>query len=204
MNKPVIGLTGPTGAGKSTAAATFRKLGCAVIDADALAREAVGDKECVEALAREFGAEIVCPDGSLDRHLLAERAFVTPEKTEQLNRIMHPAIERKTIDKIEEFRSRNVTAIILDVPLLFESGADSLCDTTVAITAPPEIRLQRIMKRDGITEEAARERMHVQHPNKFYEERAGYVLNGCVGFDALEDSVTRLLERILRKEHEIC
>lgn len=203
MNKPVIGLTGPTGSGKSTVAAAFRELGCAVIDADLLARKAVQRSDCFTALSREFGADIVSADGKLDRHLLAKRAFSSPEKTERLNQITHPTIREETVRRIGELRNSTVKAIILDAPLLFESGADSLCDTTVAVTAPPEIRLKRIMKRDGIAEAAAKERMNAQNPNRYYEKRAGYVFDGCTEIPALREHIACLLKRILGEENEV-
>jgi dephospho-CoA kinase len=203
LNKPVIGLTGPTGAGKSTVAAVFRELGCAVIDADLLARDAVQNPECLEALCREFGSDLVSADGSLDRRLLASRAFAGPERTERLNRITHPAIRKETVRQIAELRNSGAKAVVFDVPLLFESGADALCDRTIAVTAPPGVRLKRIMKRDGITEKAARERMNAQHPNRFYEMRAGYVLNGGMKLDMLRDAAVRLLKQILGEENEI-
>lgn len=201
MNKPVVGLTGPTGSGKSTVAAAFRELGCAVIDADILARKAAQRPDCIAALSSEFGADIVSADGSLDRRLLAKRAFSSPGRTERLNQITHPAIKEETVRRIGELRGGGAKAVILDAPLLFESGADSLCNTTVAVTAPPEIRLKRIMKRDGITEEAAKERMNVQNPNEFYEKRAEYVFDGCAGLCAVKDIAASLLKRILGEEN---
>ena len=203
MNKPVIGLTGPTGAGKSTVAAVFRKLGCAVIDADVLARRAVEDPDCLAALAKAFGADVVAPDGSLDRRLLARRAFSSPEKTETLNRITHPAVLEETVRRIAELKKSGVAAVVLDAPLLFESGADSLCDTTVAVTAPPATRLRRIMARDGIPEETALERMKAQHPNEYYEQRAAHRLDGCTDRSVLEDGIARLLKQILGEGNEI-
>jgi dephospho-CoA kinase len=202
LSKPVIGLTGPTGAGKSTVAAVFRDLGCAIIDADILARKAVTNAECLHALSGEFGADIVRSDGSLNRELLAKRAFSTPEKTEKLNRITHPVILQETTRRIRELQNSNITAIILDAALLFESGADSLCNTTVAVTAPPESRLKRIMKRDGITAEAAKQRMSAQHSNRFYEERAAYVFDGCTAYEVLQERVTQLLRQILEETNE--
>ncbi|WP_411678104.1 dephospho-CoA kinase [Caproicibacter sp.] len=202
MIKPVIGLTGPTGAGKSTVAAVFQKLGCAVIDADLLAREAVQNAECLAELKEEFGADLVNADGQLDRRLLAKRAFADPAKTRRLNQITHPVILKETVRRIQELQSGDSVAVILDAPLLFESGADSLCDTSVAVTAPAESRLKRIMNRDGLSEEAAKERMSAQNPNEFYEKRAGHVFSGSTGYDILEASVSCLLKQILGEENE--
>lgn len=203
MNKPVIGLTGPTGAGKSTVAAAFRKLGCAVIDADALAREAVSDPECLAALAAAFGGDIVAPDGSLDRRRLAGRAFSGPEQTQRLNRITHPVILKRALRRIAELKQSAAAAVVLDAALLFESGADSLCDTTVAVTAPPASRLRRIMARDGIPEELAKARMSAQNLNEYYESRAAHVFDGCTGYDVLESRAALLLRQILGEGNEI-
>ena len=203
MSKPVIGLTGPTGAGKSTVAAVFRRLGCAVIDADALAREAVSDPECLSALAAAFGGDIVAPDGSLDRGKLAGRAFSSPENTARLNRITHPVILRRAARRIAELKDGPAAAVVSDAALLFESGADSLCDTTVAVIAPPASRLRRIMARDGIPEEPARARMNAQHPNEYYESRAARVFDGRTARDVLESRVARLLELVLEERNEI-
>lgn len=203
MRKPVIGLTGPTGAGKSTVAAAFRKLGCGVIDADVLAREAVQKQSCLLALSSAFGADILKADGSLDRALLAKRAFADSEKAKLLNQITHPVILDDTVLKIKELKNSEAIAVVLDAALLFESGADSFCDTTVAVTAPAESRLRRIMKRDKITEKAAGERMNAQNLNEFYEERAKYVFDGCVEYGLLKKRVACLLKQILGEENEI-
>ncbi len=197
MLSPVLGLTGPTGAGKSTVAAALKKLGCAVIDADRLAREATAMPECLAALQKEFGADIVGEDGALDRRLLAGRAFANPERTETLNRIIHPVVIRESVRRLREARETGCLAVILDAPLLFESGADSLCDTTVAVVAPDASRAKRIMARDGITAEQAEERMRAQHGISYYAEHADYTFDGTVGWDAFDGAVKALLERIL-------
>lgn len=200
--KPVIGLTGPTGAGKSTVAAAFRELGCAVVDADLLARDAVRKPECLNALAEAFGSDILSADGTLDRGLLARRAFSDPTGTKRLNAITHPIIMEETRRRISAYQTGTAAAVVLDAALLFESGADSVCSTTVAVVAPPESRLRRIMKRDGITEEQARERMNAQNPNEYYIERAACVFDGRTGFDALHGEAACLLKKILGERNE--
>ena len=187
MLSPVLGLTGPTGAGKSTVAAVLEKLGCAVVDADRLAREAVAMPECRAALQKEFGADIVGPDGTLDRKLLAKRAFADPERTAALNRITHPAILKESVRRLREAQ---------------ESGAESLCDATVAVIAPDAARLTRIMARDGITAAEAEERMRAQHGVSYFEEHADYTFDGTVDWSALDGAVKALLERILRDLYE--
>lgn len=203
MDKPVIGLTGPTGAGKSTVAAAFAGLGCAVVDADALAREAAGEPACLSALAEAFGRDVLRADGTLDRRKLAGRAFSNPEQTALLNRITHPFIFRHALRRIAELKKSDAAAVVIDAALLFESGADSLCDTTVAVAAPDDTRLRRIMARDGIPKELAAARMGAQNPNEYYESRAAYVFDGRTGYAALEKEAALLLRQILGERNEI-
>lgn len=202
MVSPVLGLTGPTGAGKSTVAAALKKLGCAVVDADRLAREAVAMPECQAALQKKFGADIVGPDGLLDRKLLAKRAFAAPECTAALNRIIHPAVIEESVRRLHQAQETGCLAVILDAPLLFESGAENLCDATIAVVAPDVSRAKRIMARDGITAEQAEERMRAQHGVSYYEEHADYLFDGTVDWSVFDGAVKALLERILRDLNE--
>ena len=201
MNKPVIGLTGPTGAGKSTVASFLCKSGCAVVDADVIAREITEREDCLAKLKKTFGTDIVGKDGKLNRHLLAERAFSTHENAERLNAITHPAILAEASEQIARAKASEAKAVLLDAALLFESGADRLCDTTVAVTAPDSSRLQRIMARDGITEALARERMDNQQSASFYTERAAYSFDGTADRSELPGKTAELLLRILRDLH---
>ena len=177
MRTPIIlGLTGPTGAGKSTVASCFSSCGCLVIDCDRLARE-VTDTGCLSELTEAFGAEILDENGCLNRKALAQKAFSDPAKTALLNEITHPAIRRKLLEKIQAARGQ-YPAVVIDAPLLFEAGVDRLCDKILAVIAPPEERLRRIMLRDGIEEPLARMRMCRQHEDAFYTSRADVVLDG--------------------------
>lgn len=196
MNKLVIGLTGPTGAGKSTVAQAFERAGCKIIDADLVARQAVTDEKCLAALKAEFGNDIV-QDGALNRHLLAQRAFSSEKGAAELNTITHPVIMDMVNNQIASIQASGAKAIVLDAALLFESGADSLCDTTVAVTAPVEIRLNRIMGRDGISKELAEARIGAQKENSYYNERAQYRLDGAMNRDDIQAAVNRLLEQII-------
>lgn len=197
MGKPVIGLTGPTGAGKSTVAAAFRKFGCAVIDADRVARDMVKDPGCLAQLKESFGADIVAQGGLLDRRKLAARAFSSPENTRKLNAVTHPAIIRECARQIEAAAAGDCRAVILDAPLLFESGTQDLCGATVAVITPDASRLKRIMARDGISEEDAARRMAAQHGNHYYRERADYTFDGSTPWPVFDETVAALLDRIM-------
>ena len=174
----IIGVTGPTGAVKSTVVAVLKKsFGFRAIDTDKLARLAVNDKNCALSLKKAFGNDIYEKDGSLNRALLASRAFQNDEKTALLNSITHPVIIQMLLEEIENAPD-DVTKFVIDVPLLYESGLDKICDFVFAVTAPYQTRLSRIRKRDGLTIEQAKLRMARQKKNKFYESRADYVIDG--------------------------
>ncbi len=202
MSKPVIGLTGPTGAGKSTLAAAWRELGCMIIDADRIAREVVSFPECLSHLKAEFGGDIVNENGSLNRKLLGQRAFSDPDKTARLNAITHPSILREISDQIIRGKQSEVKAVIVDAPLLFESNADRFCDVSVAVTAPEELRLSRIMSRDGISRELASERIAAQHDEAYFLARARYTFPGLLSADAVPAAARALLLKIFGDLHE--
>lgn len=195
-NAYVIGLTGPTGAGKSTVAQALRRLGCVVVDADAAAKSVTEQPQCLSKLTEAFGMDIVGPDSTLDRKALSRRAFQNPESTRLLNSITHPAIFETCIRQIREAQQAGCKAVIFDAPLLFESGAERLCDAAIAVTAPPESRLKRIMARDKIGEELARARMKAQHGEEYYTSRARYAFSGATDWSILDQKAGELLEKI--------
>lgn len=199
MDKLVIGLTGPTGAGKSTVASLLKKFGCAIVDADIIARDIVNNKSCLEKLKNAFGADIIGA-GGLNRKVLAEKAFADDVSTKKLNQITHPAILKETKIQLEKAKKSEAKAVFFDAPLLFESGADNLCDTTVAVILPSAARLKRIMARDNISEKLAKKRMNAQHGNDYYELHADYVFDGSTDLSILDEKVGELL-RLILKEH---
>ena len=165
----VVGLTGPTGAGKSTVANTWKQMGIPIIDTDQLARKIVEpNSPCLKELAKTFSDKILNEDGSLNRAELAKIAFSTPENSAKLNAITHPAILTLTNQLLEMAADEGHPVAVVDAPLLFEAEFDKICHHVVAVTAPAEDRLVRIMRRDNLTEEAALHRMKVQHPDSFY------------------------------------
>lgn len=189
-----IGLTGPTGAGKSTVAAAFAARGCAVIDADAAARAVqTAGSPCLAALAEVFGADILLTDGALDRAKLAEKAFASPAATAQLNAVTHPFILAEMDQRAAEV---NGDWVIVDAPLLFEAGLEASCIATVAVLADANVRLARIMARDGLDEAAARRRMAAQPADAFYRERATYIIENNGDAAALTVAVDRILQEV--------
>lgn len=167
----IIGLTGPTGSGKSSASVAAHKMGFKVIDCDKVARVAVekGTKG-LAAVVDAFGEDILNPDKTLNRKALAQKAFASPHKTNLLNETLLPFISELVIKQATgEF-------VLMDAPTLFESGMDSICDFTVAVLADEKIRLSRITKRDNIDEAAARLRISAGKTEEFYKEKADYII----------------------------
>ena len=167
----VIGLTGPTGSGKSTASKTAANLGFKVIDCDKVARVAVEKgTEGLAALTDVFGNGILNADGTLNRKELAKKAFMTKENTELLNKTLLPyivALVKKEMDS---------PYVLLDAPTLFESGINSMCDVTVAVLADRDVRLSRICARDGIDEESAILRINAGKTDDFYLNNVDFAI----------------------------
>lgn len=170
----VLGLTGPTGAGKGAVGKWLAQRGASVIDTDRLAREVVEKgSDCLAQLVGQFGDDILKEDGTLDRAVLAAKAFASPTEKAALEAITHPAIIARTRDILADC---DAPLAVIDAPLLFESGMNALCDVTLAVLAPADVRLSRILARDGISEAAAKQRMNAQPDDAFYCARADHTV----------------------------
>lgn len=173
----IIGLTGQTGAGKSTVSEYFKNKGFAVINADSLVREiyTVGSP-CVKTLSAIYGSDILDCDGLIIRSLLANRAFSSKESTAMLNSIVHPFVTALLLKKAKEACSNGYTKLIYDAPQLFESNTDIICTTVISVTADKATRLSRICKRDGINESAALQRIDSQLSENFFKINSDYII----------------------------
>lgn len=199
MSAAVIGLTGQTGAGKSTVSDFLREQGFAVIDCDRVAREvAAPGSECLFALVRAFGEGIRSPDGSLNRRALGDLVFSDKEQLHRLDGLIFPYILTALRQKIAALERQGHSLVILDAPTLFESGADRMCRRILAVTATPEIRLARIIRRDALTREQALARMESQLDEAYFHSHADFIIDNSGGRQALApqlQEVKRYLER---------
>lgn len=154
----LIGLTGGIGSGKSTVSALFAERGAVVIDADAITRELQQPGTPVfEAMVERFGRGIVAPDGTLDRQAVADIVFADPEALAELGRIVHPAVGAEIARRLQDEASTD-HVVILDVPLLVESGRDDM-RALVVVDLDPEIAVGRLVEQRGMREDDARARM---------------------------------------------
>ena len=194
----IIGLTGPTGAGKSSASKVCLEKGIKVVDCDKLSRVATekGGKG-LKALVLAFGDSILSIDGSLDRKKLAALAFATPEKTELLNKTTFPFIKELVLKEIDN------SDVLLDAPTLFESGIDSICHKTVAVLSDSDIRLKRIIERDNLTEKQARLRMSAGKSDDFYIKNADYIIYNNKSEDTFINEFSETLDEILKSGEQL-
>lgn len=161
-----IGLTGQTGAGKTTFARYLEKYGFEHIDTDKTAREII--PETLDRLTEEFGNDILFSDGTLNRKALAKKAFSSEEKTRALNSITHPVIMKKVFEQINEAEKRGARGVVIDGAALIESGAMKDFDTSVCVVADRAIRKKRIRERDKLSEDEAETRLRGQKDESFY------------------------------------
>lgn len=185
----ITGVCGGSGSGKSTVCAALAKNGAAIIDADKTAREITRKGSPVLAkLAEAFGSDILDENGELRRRLLASRAFADREKTKLLTDITNPAIIALCRERAQKYVNEG-TDVILDAPLLFSSGLNEICDRTVFVTAPEDVRVKRIMKRDSVSEEEAVKRINAQTEEMKLNEKADFILEN--GENADIDEIIR-------------
>ncbi len=193
-----IGLTGKTGAGKSTVCEYLKKKGCFIIDGDKIARDILlPGKPAVNELADAFGEDIILPDGNIDRRTVAKRAFSSPENTDLLNRITHPHITKEFILYIDKAEKEGFKAAVIDAAALLESDCKNLCKRIAVVTAPEEIRLGRILQRDNITEEDALTRIRAQKDDGYYFSQADIIIRNYSPYNLYEELIP--LEELLNE-----
>lgn len=194
----IIGLTGQTGAGKSTVSKVFEQNGFAVINADTVARM-VAEKgsPCLREIEKHFGSDVINPDNTLNRKKLGSIVFSDSEKLNLLNSIMYPAITAEIKNQIEYFYSQGKKFILLDAPTLFESNADKLCDIIISVVADLNIRKERIIRRDGLTENQALDRINSQHSQDFFIRNSDYYIKNNDSLEKTLSDTSGLVSKIM-------
>ena len=195
--KPVIGIVGGVGSGKSTAAAELAALGCRVIDADALGHELLEEPQVKAELKKRWGEGIFREDGSVDRAAVAKIVFSDRAELEALNSIMHPLMRKSMEAEIAAARSDpGVAAVVLDAAVLFEAGWDDLCTAVVFVSAPRPVRLARLSgkRRLDAGEIALREKFQISLDNK--ARKCDYTIDNSSSVRRLRKRVGELFLRI--------
>lgn len=194
----VLGITGPTGAGKTTLLQEVEKLGGAVIDCDAVYHKLLESNTTLQCfLEKEFGP-LRDEQGAIDRKKLGAVVFHDPAKLEALNAIAWRAVTDRVGVLLEEFRRRGRGLAAVDAIALLESPLKELCQLKVAVLALPEVRVRRIMAREGISEDYAWSRVNAQKPDEYFSRNCDYTLiNDCPGTEEFSQKAREFLLKIL-------
>ena len=194
--KLIIGILGGIGSGKSSVAAEFAKLGCAVIDADRIAHQLIDTERIVRQIREAFGAEVFDADGNIDRAALGERTFENSENVAKINDILHPEILIKCGQLIAEYNNADIKAIILDLPLLIEVGWDKKCDILIFVDCPEPIRAERAEKNGRLSKKLLKKRENFQISLDNKLKIAHYRVNNHSDLSVMAEQVARIFSII--------
>lgn len=190
----VIGVTGGIGTGKSESIKFFMKYGAEIIDCDVISKKVSESKEMIEKLKEIFGNEIV-KTGKIDRKKLREIVFSDKDKLMNLNSLMHPIILEKVREEIKN-KSKNKNIVVVDMPLLFEVGFETEVEKTVVISAPFELQLERVIKRDNLNYDEAVKAVRAQMSMAEKIKKADFVIENGGSKKELGDKIFELISKL--------
>lgn len=192
----VIGLTGGIATGKTTVSNYLKELGYSIIDADVIARQVVepGTKG-LRMITDTFGEKVLTSDGLLDRQHLAQLVFTSSEQLQQLNRILQPIIRERIQEPISTSKD---PVVVIDVPLLYEQHYEDLCDVVMVVSAQPQQQLERLMNRNHLTMNEAKNRVASQMPLSSKERLADVVIDNNGSVEETRQQVKKWLNQVVR------
>ncbi len=194
----VFGLTGNIGSGKSTVAGMFRRAGIPVLDADRIAREVTAPGgRAHEAVVREFGREILLPDGTIDRRKLADIVFADPSRRARLEALTHPAILESMKEALDGLSREGHSSAIVEAALIHESGAKGLFEAVISVRCGEETQLRRLLARGGMSTEQALARLRAQMDAERKAGRSDYVIDNSGGLEETQAQVERIARVLL-------
>ena len=199
----IIGITGNSGSGKSYVSEFIKKyyleqnIKAEIIDADQVAKSMQNSKaEYMRAIVREFGEDIL-EEGKLNRKKLAKIVFSNNQEKEKLDRITQKYVVANIKEQIKSYREQGMVIIVIDVPLLFESGLNQECTITVGVIAQKEKKLERICKRDNITIEEAELRLNSQQNDEYYRNNCDYIIeNNTIENEITQKAICNIIKKI--------
>lgn len=197
----VIGLTGSVGTGKSTVARLFGRRGAVVLDADRVVHELMEPGTPVwKKIQRRFGPEVMGSGGRVDRKRLGQRVFADRKRLQQLNAIVHPAVRRRIRERIRQIRRANPAAVlVLDIPLLVESGSVYRTDVLVVVSAPAGAAARRLKRRSGWSVKEFKRRRSFQLPLSVKKKKADFVVDNGGSLRETRRQVSRLWKQIVKE-----
>ncbi|NLL52673.1 MAG: dephospho-CoA kinase [Peptococcaceae bacterium] len=191
-----IGLTGGIASGKTSVANWFAARAIPIINADTTAHELMEQSAVISMLEQEFGREII-KDGKVNRALLGSRVFSDPKAKKRLEKIIHPLIRQSMQEKLASLQKQNHKLIILDIPLLFEVGWDKYVDQVWVVYVSPAIQRERLMARNGFTEQEAELRIASQMPIKEKAKRADLIIDNSGTWEQTEEYLNNLWSKLI-------
>ena len=194
--RPVIGLLGGIGAGKSLIASQFAQLGCAVVDADGIAHLLLTEAPIQEAIRRRFGDAVFEPSGAVSRQALGKQVFASRADLQILEGIVHPELWRRVRKAVAKARMKDVPAVVLDAALILEKKLDTLCNIMVYISAPEDVRLERARKARGWDPPEVARREASQISLKTKQARADYIIDNRTSPEHALQQIRGILLRI--------
>lgn len=195
-----VAVTGGAGSGKTSVCNRLKSLGLGVIDADALAREAASPGSPVlDAIAAQFGDEMIRQDGSLDRRALRRQIVKDFSKKQALERIIHPVILKRMQDEIASLEEKGSPMAIVEVPLLFELNLAGAFDVVVTVTSVRDRKTERLVRRDGVSRGDAEALLDLQLPDRAKICRSDFVVENDGSLEDLDSKVDRLVQLLKEK-----
>ena len=200
----IIGLTGQTGAGKSSVREILQKKGAAVIDADTVAHDITDNNlDCIYDIVNHFSCLVLNEKGKINRKALGKRVFSDKKELSALNKIIFPYILEAIEHEVLGYIAKGAETVVIDGATVIESGCGKMCDVLVSVVAEEETRLTRIIKRDRITKADAERRISAQKPEEFYTENSDFVIRNDSTPAELERSVNSVLKNMVLKKEKV-
>jgi dephospho-CoA kinase len=196
--RPVIGLVGGVGAGKSLVASQLAQLGCEVVDADRIGHALLDEPRIRQAVRERFGDEVLDPSGRVDRQRLGRRVFASPGDLEALETILQPDLAERVRRAVLDARGGAAAAVVLDAPLILEKGLDALCDFMVYVRAPVEVRQDRVRRARGWNPSEVVRREASQISLKTKQDRADYIVDNSASPEHTLEQIRAILSRAVK------
>ena len=193
-----IGLTGGIGTGKTTVSEYLKEKGCVIIDADKISREMTEkDSPALDEIKQSFGEKYISKEGNLERKLLGDPVFNDPKALEKLQAIITKKVEQKIDSMLKQLKKKdNDDIVVIDAPLLFECGMESVADENWLVTADTDIRIDRVKRRDGLSEKQIIDRINNQMSEAEKRGKSRYIIDNSGTVEELYMQIDKILERI--------